>query len=182
MTTEPSEPPPETPESVVQAVVDALEEGRLAEILPMIDPAELPRWRRRTLSMLRHAEAEPEGAAVLAEWGVALLPELEGLSDADLFERWLRAFSLEARMRIGFLPDHVPPPPRIRRTVLGGVREGDSLAHVLYREAAAGPGAQPGSVRIATLRRTGAGWRLGMDYDLLGYTAWHFGPAPSGAG
>lgn len=109
---------------------------------------------------------------MLAEWGALETAELESMPDQELFARWMNAFSLEARSRLAFGVPEPPPPPAVRRIVLGSVREGSELAHVVYREIV-GRGT---ALRIVTLRLTPDGWKLGLDYDLLGTASLHFGP------
>lgn len=124
--------------------------------------------------MLRYISSQPEAQAILAEWGATDTAELEALPDEELFVRWLRASSLEARTRIAFREVSPRPAPTVQRFVLGTVSERPDLAHVLYREIVAGGSA----LRIASLRQTVEGWKLGIDDELLGYSSYHFGPAP----
>jgi hypothetical protein len=166
--------PPASPEAVVQAVIEATSARQWPDVFAFIDAADLPRWRRVTLSMLRHFEGSPDGAKVFAEWGARNTSELEVLPDEVLFARWMQAFTLEARLRMTCGADRAPPPPPVRRVVLGSVREGDDLAHVVYREMV-GAGT---ALRIATLRLTPDGWRVRVDHDLLGLASVHFGPPP----
>lgn len=55
-------------------------------------PADLPRWRRVTLSVVRHLERQPGAASLLADWSAQNAAELEALSDEELFGRWMRQF------------------------------------------------------------------------------------------
>lgn len=160
----------ETPESVVQAALEASAARRWEAVFHLIDKSDLPRWRRVTLSMLRHLERQPNAERIFAEWGVRDTHELESLPDAELFGRWMHAFSLEARARM--LSGEPGPPPSIRRVILGSVQEGEDLAHVLYREMVKDGSA----LRITTLRRTSGGWKLKVDHDLFGAASFHFGP------
>jgi hypothetical protein len=161
----------DAPEAVIQAVIAASAARRWPDVLAFVDRSELPRWRRVTLSMLRHYEQQPNAGQLMAEWGAQHASELEPLADEELFARWMQAFTLEARMRVSLgTSDTVPP--IVERVVLGSVREGDDRAHVVYREIV-GTGT---ALRIATLRLTSDGWRVGVDYDLLGTASLHFAP------
>lgn len=166
---------PDSPESVVHAALEAAAAGRWRDVYRLLDAAELPRWRRVTLSMLRHIEQQPGADRALAEWGAGDAAQLELLPDEELFGRWMQAFSLQARSRMAFGPAEPPPAPTVRRVVLGSVPEGDDLAHVVYREIV-GSGR---ALRIVTLRRTADGWKMGVDHDLLGVASFHFGPPQS---
>lgn len=164
-------PGSETPESVVQAALEASAAHRWEAVFHLIDKSDLPRWRRVTLSMLRHVERQPNAERVFAEWRARDTNELESLPDAELFGRWMHAFSLEARSRM-LSGESGPPPPSIRRVVLGTVQEGEELAHVLYREMVRDGSA----LRTTTLRRTSGGWKLKVDHDLLAAGSFHFSP------
>lgn len=164
-------PGSETPESVVQVALEAAAARRWEAVFHLIDKSDLPRWRRVTLSMLRHLETQPNAERIFAEWGARDTTGLEPLQDAELFARWIHAFSLEARARM-LSEEPGAPPPSIRRVVLGSVQEGEDMAHVLYREMVRDGSA----LRITTLRRTSGGWKLKVDQDLFGAASFHFGP------
>jgi hypothetical protein len=166
-------PTSDTPESVVQAVLKAAAARQWREVFEWMDESDIPRWRRVTLSMLRHLEQQPDAEKYFAEWGARSTSELEVLPDEELFGRWMHAFTLEARSRVVF-GQTAGSPPAVQRVVLGSVREGNDLAHVVYREIV-GRGT---ALRIATLRLVGDGWKLGVDHDLLGLGSFHFGPRP----
>lgn len=165
-------PIPDTPESVVQAVLKAVSARQWREVFERMDESDIPRWRRGTLSMLRHFEQQPDAEKVFAEWGARSTSELEVLPDEELFGRWMHAFTMEARLRVVLGQAEPASPPAVQRVVLGSVREGDDLAHVVYREIV-GRGT---ALRIATLRLTGDCWKLRVDHDLLGLGSFHFGP------
>lgn len=160
-------PDSQTPESVVQDALDAAGARRWQAVFDLIDRSDLPRWRRVTLSMLRHFERQPEAGRVLADWGIRDAAEAESLSDADLFARWMEAFSART-------PSAEPqaPPPAVHRALLGSVHEGEETAHVVYREFIRNGSA----LRITTLRRTPQGWKLKVDHNLLGAGSYHTGP------
>lgn len=103
-------PDSETPESVLHAALQAAAADDAGAVFELIDEEDLPRWRRVTLSMLRHFERQPEAGRVFAEWGAQSVAELETLPDAQLFGRWLRASRLAARSRVVF-GSAAPAPP-----------------------------------------------------------------------
>jgi uncharacterized protein (DUF433 family) len=116
--------------------------------------------------------AEQERRAVTAEQpagirslGAGSVDELEGLSEGDVFVRWMAATDLSERTRRayaaipGVTADEAAAhghPPRPGRSVVGWVAEGEDTAHVLHRT---GKGGWP-DLRVESLVRTPAGWRL----------------------
>jgi hypothetical protein len=120
--------------------------------------------------------------ALLHEWGVKDIRELDALSDAELLTRFLAASSPAARLRaswaVGDTPLNAPAPdaaehlPRLRWRVLESVIENDHHAHVSFRQFWHNDGGAQGSeefgrVRVTTLDRTPMGWRLRIDSSLL---------------
>lgn len=120
--------------------------------------------------------------ALLQEWGVVDVSELEELSDAELLARFLAASSPAARLRAAWsasdLPPDAPPPraaehlPRVRWRVLGSVIEDDRYALVSFRQLWGEEGEpegpdESGRTRVTTLDRTPLGWRLRIDSSLL---------------
>ena len=121
--------------------------------------------------------------AMYAEWGVSSFRELEALSPAEFFVRYLSVSSPAAKLRAALAVS--PSPPRdlagalesveamSRRqwVVLGEVAEGSRTAHVLYRELAGGepydPDAAAGDVRVTTLDHADGHWWLRIDHTLL---------------
>lgn len=105
--------------------------------------------------------------------------DLEGLDTAQLLGRWL-----EARDPVAMIPQiaakrRASSPDglealRERRTVIGSVLEDDNTAHVLYRTGFASPPPEvPPELRVATLRRTSAGWRMRFsNYGFLSGASW----------
>lgn len=166
----------ESPDAVVRSVIAALNERRWDDVLRAVDPAELDRWRRNVLAAAQRFFADDRDGAQ-AQWEVGGFNELEPLSAEDLFCRWLAASSPESRMRAAFRTPDPPPGPSIVRTVLGSVREGDAVAHVVYRESRGAPGDFRAAPRIATLRHTRSGWKMVIDYQMMGNLGWHVAPA-----
>lgn len=117
--------------------------------------------------------------------GVETLEQMRALSLEQLFGRWLEAQAPEYRMRQAMREsrnpaleaDLLPETLRIRRQVLGEVREGENLAHVVHRfRWEAGSELEPdGEVRVTTLHRTPAGWRMIWSPEFLGTSNWSFG-------
>lgn len=165
-----------TPEAILREVIAALERSDWRAVFPLMDPSDLPKWRRNILLGFSHMDAQ-SAHAILAEWGVNAVEELERCSDDELFGRWLSASSPEAKRRVATSGRGAPAGPRLRRQVIGPVKEGEALVHVVYRESWEDSG-RPGILRIATVRMTPVGWRLALDYGLLGNADWHVAPAP----
>jgi hypothetical protein len=122
--------------------------------------------------------------AMRKQWGVASFRELEALSPAEFFVRYLSASSPAAKLRAALAMSRNPPHDaatslpaaeaahRRRWTVLGEVAEGTDKAHVVYRERyGAGNDANEGAgdVRYAQGR-----WWLRIDNSLLDQQGWSF--------
>lgn len=163
----------ETPSAVVQAIIAAGEVEQADEVFRRLLPGSIPRWRRSISSSLRHWEQSPDREIIFRQWGAENAEELEALDDEQLFARWMAATSVEGRRRVALNVHEVPSTPPVRRVIVGEVHENDDIAHVVYREIVS-PGHD--AVRVVTLSRTEAGWRVGIDTNLLGAHALHFGP------
>jgi hypothetical protein len=138
--------------------------------------------------------AEQEGLAVTAGlpeqralWGVSSFRELEALSPAEFFTRYLAASSPSAKLRLALATSPKPPragavglPPgaemRMRFVVLGEVMEGSRQAHVLYRQLIDSeqydPDAPGGHLRMTTLDHVDGRWWLRLDHTLLEPQGW----------
>jgi hypothetical protein len=149
--------------------------------------------------------AEQEGLAVTAGlseqralWGVSSFRELEALSPAEFFIRYLAASSPSAKLRVALATSPMQPragasglPPgaevRMRFVVLGEILEGSRQAHVLYRQLIGSepydPDTPDGHLRVTTLDHVDGRWWLRLDHTLLdpqGWAiAWTIDPEPS---
>lgn len=120
--------------------------------------------------------------------GVDSPAQLESLSAIELLARHLQARSPEARVRALLAMQGRTLPAELSReamlgphyAVIGSVAEGESLAHVVYRMQV-GPVPDAGGMdqewmeaplRVASLKRTPAGWRLKLTHDLFGLEGW----------
>jgi hypothetical protein len=138
--------------------------------------------------------AEQEGLAVTAGlpeqralWGVSSFRELEALSPADFFIRYMGASSPSAKLRVALATSPMQPragaaglPPgaemRMRFVVLGEIMEGSRQAHVLYRQLIGSeqydPDAPGGHLRMTTLGHVDGRWWLRLDHTLLDPQGW----------
>jgi hypothetical protein len=132
--------------------------------------------------------------ALRAEWGVdSSFAELEALTPAEFFTRFLAASSPAARLRGALAISRKPPrdydralaaasESRRHLVVLGDVREGSRLAHVLYRDLLGGgtydPDAEQGFPRVTTLDLVEGRWWLRIDHTLLHSQGWTYAWAP----
>jgi hypothetical protein len=210
---------------VVQAAVAALEAERCGDVLPLVRPEALRTLRDTHLRWMieseRRASRTPEelqaeqpwlprevaayyaeqkhvtqGLPVMrAEWGVSSLTELEALSPAEFFIRYLSASSPAAKLRAALAVSPRPPKdPALAReaieaahrrhwVVLGEVPEGTRKAHVLYRELAGDEqydaDSVAGDVRVTTLDYVDGRWWLRIDHTLLDQQGWVFAWAPN---
>ncbi|HEX6908777.1 MAG TPA: hypothetical protein VF142_00200, partial [Longimicrobium sp.] len=130
-----------------------------------------------------------------AQWGVASFRELETLSPAEFFARYLAASSPASKLRAALAMSHRPPADvesaaqvagaaiRRRWTVLGEVAEAPGMAHVVYRERWGDDGADEagGGVRVTTLDYVDDRWWLRIDDALLSEQGWSYAWAPEEA-
>ena len=131
--------------------------------------------------------------AMREQWGVRSFREVEALSPAEFFARYLSASTPAARIRAGLAASHPRPEDLAsalraaeaahRRTwmVLGEVGEAPDRAHVVYRTRLGsgpdGPG-DAGEVRVTTLDHADGRWWLRIDPLLLDQQGWSFVWAP----
>lgn len=128
-------------------------------------------------------------AAQQAEWGVSSFRELEALTPAEFFIRYLSASTPAAKVRAALAVSHKPPKDlpralqeveavyRRRWVVLGEVGEGADMAHVVYRELLTADGANS-RVTLTTLDYVDSRWWLRIDHTLLDPHGWCYAWAP----
>jgi len=132
-----------------------------------------------------------------ALWGVSSFRELEALSPAEFFIRYLAASSPSAKLRVALATSPKPPrvdvaellteEARLRIVVLGEIIEGHGQAHVLYRQLHGperyDPDAPGGHLRVTTLDHVNGRWWLRIDHTLLDpqgwMIAWTLDPEPA---
>jgi hypothetical protein len=137
--------------------------------------------------------------AMRAEWGVSSsFRELEALSPAEFFVRYLSASSPAAKLRAAMAVSPKPPadPAGVLRQeiapkiiVLGEVREGSRHAHVLYRQLnepneVYDPESPGGHVRTTQVDYAEGRWWLRLDHTLVDPQGWLmvWGPDDSDSG
>lgn len=175
-------------EVAAYVVPDQLEELRWATIRTCDDNANHPRMTaeeyRRHDPDLPPAVAEyyasrevgrPPGETISDSFaGVGSVEELKSLSPPQLMEAWLKARDIRFVLarhaeRLGVtVPPETLSPDRAR-VLLGVVRDGDR-AHAVFRLSGDDDDAP---VKVVSLVRTPAGWRMRMDHDFLG--EFHYG-------
>lgn len=164
-----------------EAAVSAPEIHRMTADDYMAHDPELP----RPVAEYRARGAGARAASVLSRSfaGIDTAADVEALNTAQLLGRWIQAGDPRWMMR-QMLPDEAVPPqeadlPAINRVVVGAVREDEDTAHVIFRS---GWGANLlDTLEVASLRRTGAGWRMRFGrHSFLGNLAFgiSFGPGP----
>lgn len=126
-----------------------------------------------------------------AQWGVASFRELEALSPAEFFTRYLAASTPVAKLHAALAASHRPPADmesaleasasahRPRWTVLGEVVEGTGMAHVVYRERWGDSDEDAGGIRVTTLDYRDGRWWLRIDHTLLAQQRWSFAWTPN---
>jgi hypothetical protein len=101
--------------------------------------------------------------------GIESVQQLDDIGPPELLERHLRAQTPEHQEKETIREGHHPFPDGIvasdRRQVIGAVREGEDLAHVVWRSTATyRSGRIEEDVFAMTLRRTEAGWRVTFEF------------------
>jgi hypothetical protein len=137
-----------------------------------------------------------DGLSVMrVQWGVASFRELEPLSPADFFARYLAASTPSAKLRAALAVSHRPPADldsaaqaaksatRRRKVVLGEVVEVTGTAHVVYREHWGDDDAAEvgGGVKVTTLDYVDGRWWLRADDALLSEQGWSHAWVPEEA-
>jgi hypothetical protein len=176
-----------SPSDAASAFFEAIRQARWADAAALVDPDAAAELREQQLAMLiawaqhrdelRRMRESGEGSTMfgfssngvidpellaahatiplLAFSGKPTLGELAAVSTTTFIELLLKVSNGE----VG--PDKDGPFQRPGRRVIGEVREGDALAHVLYRAEGAGIRySNPHHVEVLQLRRAGDGWRI----------------------
>lgn len=147
--------PDAPPDSVAAGFQTALRAGAWEVVATLMDPDGLDRFRR----LLRIVtDADGTGAVLDRLLPGASPDDLASLPGPELFVRAARTLGEE-------LPGMAHSLGAREVTVLGGVREPPDRVHVVYRNRDLLAGAVP-RIRVMTLRRREAGWRV-VDSDEL---------------
>lgn len=165
-------------------------------------PAELQAeqpWLSPEVAMFYAAQDQKHAthglSALRAQWGVSSFRELEPLSPADFFARYLAASTPAAKLHAALAVSHRPPADiesaaqaaksatRRRWVVLGEVADVTGTAHVVYREGWGDDDAAEvvGRVKLTTLDYVDGRWWLRVDDALLSEQGWSYAWAPDEA-
>jgi hypothetical protein len=178
-----------TPTQVVQAAFQAFSRGDWQTLGAMVHPDALaafrtdqlgsavgwtlvrrdPKTRHRNIAITPSDFVTPDAIEKakglrLAEFpGEPTIGELAALSPRDFFVRWCEA---AFRNR-----EHNPWPPMqgLGREVIGEIMEGDTLAHVLYRQQMKSVGLA-GSLKVMSLKQVAGHWLILLNDDVI----WNF--------
>lgn len=168
-------PQPDTPTELVRAAVAALDAARWEDVLPLVRPEALRRFRDVQWRGMVASEARPA------------LREPEGLSPEECFVRYLAASSPAEKLRQAIAISPKPPADPemavesalragLGIVVLGEICEGERQAHVLYRqmhdETPYDPEAPTGHLQVTTLDHADGRWWLRIDHTLLDPQGW----------
>jgi hypothetical protein len=161
--------------SVAQQVFDAFRVRNWKAVAELVHPEALTQFRINQIQLARSLEGVPLpnnsahgfNLGILGFARVYSLPDLEGLGDAELLERWLEGHAQNGDS----LGDH--PPMVATRKIVGAVTEGDSLVHVVYwlRYELAGRGySETATVLVA--KRFSTGWLVLLNEDIAALTGY----------
>ncbi|HYW07344.1 MAG TPA: hypothetical protein VE913_10330 [Longimicrobium sp.] len=174
------------PDDITRFAAEQIEDARDAEAVPTFYDkvlGERSSLQRADAERFLEREADQRGerreriARMYGGRGTAA--ELAELSPQEILRFWLAASELTREVRRACEEAGVPSEaigalvasltPRSVRKILGSVAEGDDREHVVYRERfAAEASDEDGVIRLTTLRRTSAGWRMLVDPNLMG--------------
>ncbi len=187
--------PPLSPAAVADSFLSRIARKEFGRAVELVDSASLQEFKRARIASLRfqdsaekipmprrtdvppavaaYFEAEAAryrlvaGPEVERQFGVPTVADVERMSAAEVFARWLEAEHPDTKMRQALraqgrdsLAGVILPMTGLPRspTVLGAVTISDSLAYVLFQEMSHQPQfLEPG---VLPLRRTAAGWRV----------------------
>jgi hypothetical protein len=154
-----------TPGKVVRASLKASREGDWDAYAGLIHPDSLRDFKALLVPVLQSALKNPDERADLQTlFGKATdLKAVLKLEPKEFFARFARGALVKSPLKDNFAS--------FKGKVLGVVREGPDLAHVVVRLAREGPkGVTPFALRnkveVVTVRRTPAGWRILLPGDL----------------
>lgn len=132
-------------------------------LFAVLDPAAIQRFKtdqRRILELSEDADfirpRTRDGGMLQHVFGVSSLAAYDALPPALVLRRWL-VVSHSRR------PEQQKP----TRQLLGEVREGSDLAHVVFREHGPNDEAGENRVRVISARRTTSGWRVTLGGGLV---------------
>ena len=136
-----------TPEALARGYLGALNRNDWAGAAALMHPHALATMREFTDALV---EADESGNVARLLVGVSSRAEVAGLSNEELFGRFLRATL--AGESASMLQDS-------RSVVLGHISEGRDTAHVLYRMQMQSAGIEISQVGVLSVARSAEGWR-----------------------
>lgn len=112
--------------------------------------------------------------------GIETLDQLQQLEPSEMLLRFLQTRTPEYQRRQTVREGRIPAPddnlPPEERQVLGAVREGEALAHVVFRSTSDFLRNEiPPMLDVVTLRRTDAGWRIVFRVEPPGINPFSYG-------
>jgi len=148
----------ETPESVTQAYFDAMQAGRVKDAMEYMHPEALKQFRDTLLSLVEMVEMMDRDRPARRRF----FAMFDGVEDTaalrKLSHKALVASLLKGIMKLQ--PGSRESLAKAKIKLIGHVKEGDSLAHVVYRMEVSVQGSTASRVSAISLRRHRAGWRL----------------------
>ena len=146
----------------MNAAFGSLAHGDFAAFAQAMHPEALAEFRQMMMPVLTMAAASGDTAQGVAEVlanfpGVTTVADLPKLEPEALFAGVLRA-GMAGMDSTSFAPP----------LVVGGVMEGDSLVHLVYRMKTATGDTTVTTVSVASLKRSPAGWRFLLTGSLEG--------------
>lgn len=149
-----------SPEEFARRAMNYLRDDRIDEFAKAMHPDALKSFKSSMTIALEMAEKEGEGDDFLALFdGIRGREEIETLEDAAFFAAFFRGIT-------ALSPEIKQSLAGAETTILGHVKEGDSVAHVVYRMTLTLEGVKIAKTTVVSLQKTETGWGMLMTADL----------------
>jgi hypothetical protein len=156
---------PRSPEAVAKAYFNALKANKPDEAARLMHPEALKAFRGMLLGAAKAADEEGQAKELLRLFsGVDSLDALKKLDPPEFFAAFLKAVGKLRPEIVGILT-------KSEAQVLGHVKEGKDLAHVVCRLKAKVDEAKMTGVTVISLRRTEKGWGVLLSAQIEGLGA-----------
>lgn len=145
-----------TPEEVVERYLAHTQAGEWEELAMLMDPEALASFGDLAVLLLSLDESGEVVSFILGEdWSVE---DVRNATYAELFAKFMRFVFEYINEETAFIFDGAQ--------VLGSVREGDNLAHVVFRTWAIMDGVRASEVDTISLRKGAEGWGVLLNSDV----------------
>jgi hypothetical protein len=154
-----------TPEDIASRALAALKENRIADFTKEMHPEALQSLKKRLLEVVDAAEEKGRAAETLKIFkGVSEPGQLRAMDDTEFFTAFFEGMlALQPRVRDAFKD--------MALDVVGHVREGDDVVHVVYRGTTSVGNVKISKMSVMSLKADGESWRMLLSGDIEGMAA-----------